>query len=218
MYRGVIFDLDGTLLDTLEDIADAANAAVRQYGYSAHPVEAFKGFVGDGARTMITRALPSAARSERIVEVALESFLAQYERNWKAKTRPYPGITALCETLAQRKLRLAVLSNKPNDFAKRCVRTLLPCGEFSVVRGQRAGFPRKPNPAAAAAIAHDWSIPPQEIIFLGDSGVDMITATRAGMLPVGVLWGFRTADELLATGARLLVERPEEVLSLLGEE
>jgi phosphoglycolate phosphatase len=140
---------------------------------------------------------------------------AEYARRWHAKTRPYPGIPQLLDTLTAHGLRLAILSNKPHDFTVRIAERLLARWSFDPVLGARAGVPKKPDPGAALEIAGQRGIPPGAWLYLGDTSTDMETATAAGMFPVGVLWGFRGAAELEASGARLLIQRPDQLLELL---
>jgi phosphoglycolate phosphatase len=215
-YQAVIFDLDGTLLDTLEDLGDAVNRVLSARGLPVHPMDAYRFFVGDGVAMLITRALPADKRDAETVRSCLEAFRADYDRHWNVKTRPYDGVAALLDALTARGLKLAILSNKPHAFARRCVREFLPNWSFAAVFGQRDGVPLKPDPAGALAIAHALGIPPAACLYLGDTAVDIKTAIAAGMTPVGVLWGFRPAEELRASGAQVLIEQPSEVLGLLG--
>jgi phosphoglycolate phosphatase len=213
--RAVLFDLDGTLVDSLEDLADSANAVLRELGFPTHPVDAYRHFVGDGARVLMTRVLPAADRDEAHITQCLRRFVDAYEEHWNLKTHRYPGIDALLEGLDRRGIRKAVLSNKPHDATLRCVRELLRGWKFDVVLGQQEGRPRKPAPEGALLIARELGVHPREILYLGDTGTDMQTAIAAGMIPVGALWGFRTGDELVASGARMLAGSPAEVLAIL---
>lgn len=215
-YHAILFDLDGTLLNTLRDLADAANHALTAQGFPAHPVDAYRYFVGEGAQNLVTRALPEAARTEAAIQRALALFRDAYAQNWNAHTRPYPGVPELLAALRARRLPLAVLSNKPNDFTQQCVHALLPDGEFACVFGQREGRPRKPDPSGALEIAATLGVTPADVLYVGDSGIDMQAARAAGMFPVGALWGFRDKAELLANGAQALIARPEELLGLLA--
>lgn len=216
--RAVLFDLDGTLLDTLEDLADSVNAVLRRSGFPVHPVEAYRYFVGDGARVLMARVLPEANRDDATIARCLEGFVAEYANHWNIKTRPYPGIDALLDGLDRRGVRKAVLSNKPHDATVRCVRELLIEWEFDVVLGQQEGRPRKPEPEGALLVARELGVQPEEVLYLGDTATDMHTAVAAGMIPVGALWGFRTEDELVGSGARMLAGSPVEVLTLLESE
>jgi len=214
-YQAVLFDLDGTLLDTLEDLALAANRVLAARGLPVHPVAAFRTFVGDGLHTLVERMLPEQARSTGMVSEAVAAFEEEYARNWHACSAPYPGIGALLDQLAAAGVRLSILSNKPDAFTRLCVHHLLPHWHFDPLLGQRSGVPKKPDPAAAFEIAHLLGLNPADILYVGDSGVDMHTAHAAGMEAVGVLWGFRDAIELQRAGAHHLIARPEELLPIL---
>jgi phosphoglycolate phosphatase len=214
-YQAVLFDLDGTLLDTLEDLATAANRVLAARGLPVHPVDAFRTFVGDGLKTLVERILPEDQRStERVLEL-VASFEEEYAQNWHERSVPYPGIAGLLDRLTAQGLRLSILSNKPDPFTRLCVRQLLPHWTFDPLLGQRPGVPKKPDPSAALEVARSLGLLPSEILYVGDSGVDMRTALSAGMDAVGVLWGFRTADELRQAGAHHLIAQPEELLPLI---
>jgi phosphoglycolate phosphatase len=215
-YQAVLFDLDGTLLDTLADLGNAMNRVLAGRGFPTHPLDAYRYFVGEGARILVTRALPADRRDEATIESCLAAFAADYDQNWQVETQPYPGVAELLDALIARGLKLAVLSNKPHEFTVRCVSQLLPHWTFDAVLGQREGVPRKPDPAGAFEIAAQLKIPPANFLYLGDTFVDMETARAAGMFPVGVLWGFRPAEELQESGAQALIARPGELVGLLG--
>lgn len=214
-YRAVLFDLDGTLLDTLADLAAAGNAALRAMGLPEHPVEAYRYFVGDGMERLVRRLLPAECGDAATLAACGARMRAEYAARWADTTRPYAGVAELLDALAARRLPLAVLSNKPDEFTQLCVARLLPQWRFEVILGAQAGWPRKPDPATALEIARRLAVPPADVLYLGDTNTDMQTATAAGMFAVGVLWGFRTANELLAAGARVLLAQPTELLDLL---
>lgn len=214
-YRAVIFDLDGTLLNTLEDLGDAVNRVLVGKGLPTHTMDEYRYFVGDGTTMLITRALPKGKRNDETIRACLEEFREQYSRNWKLKTRPYEGIVEMLDALSESGLKMAVLSNKPHEFTQRCVADLLPNWTFDVVLGQRDEFNKKPDPAGALEVSERLNIPPAQCLYVGDSAVDMKTAIAAGMFPVGVLWGFRPAEELQEGGAQVLIRRPLEILDLL---
>lgn len=213
-WRGILFDLDGTLIDTLDDVADAANRVLAAHGYPVHPADAYRYFLGDGARALVERALPEDARSPTTIATCLAAFRADYGANWCVKTRPYPGIPELLGGLVARGIKLSVVSNKPHQNVLDLVTTLLGDWSFDQVRGQREGVPTKPDPTSTLEVAHALGLKPAEMVFLGDSGVDMLTAVAAGMYPAGALWGFREAEELLAGGAQVLLANPQAVLEL----
>jgi len=214
-YNAILFDLDGTLLNTLEDLADATNRALARSGVPAHPLDAYKYFVGDGMKNLILRALPEGRRDDGTLAKTMAAFQEEYARNWADKTVPYPGVPELLDAVTERGVPKVVLSNKPHEFTKLCVAKLLPKWSFAVVQGVSDTNPKKPDPAGALAIAVGLGIGPAEFLYVGDTNTDMKTATAAGMFPVGVTWGFRPASELLAHGAKALVHHPAELLELL---
>jgi len=213
--RAVLFDLDGTLLDTLDDLADAMNRVLIDLGAPTHDREAYRHFIGDGVEWLVRRALPHEQASDEQVKRAVAEMRRHYGACWDRKTRPYPEIPELLDALAERQLTLAILSNKPHDFVVRLADRLLGRWCFARVLGARPGVPKKPDPTAARAVAAELGIPPSAWRYLGDTAIDMQTARAAGMAAVGVLWGFRDADELRAGGAQQLIARPLELLDLL---
>lgn len=213
----VLFDLDGTLLDTLADVAHATNAALAQLGFPGHPVEAYKYFIGDGMEQLARRAMGPGPHDPGLVSRCVEGIRQEYARRWDNKTRPYPGVPELLDELAARHTPMAVLSNKPQEFTQLCVERLLGRWHFGAVVGAGDQFPRKPNPGAARHIARTLGLPPERIVYLGDTNTDMQTALAAGMFPVGALWGFRSADELRTSGARALLAQPLELLAFLED-
>jgi phosphoglycolate phosphatase len=214
MPAAAIFDLDGTLLDTLDDLADSANEALETCGFPPHPVEAYRIFVGDGMGVLIERILPPESRNPETVDRVLRSYRAAYDRRWNAKTVPYPGVEELLAELGHRKVPLGVLSNKPQSYTEICMAHFLGHHPFGKILGQRDAVPRKPDPAGAWEIAAHWALPPREILFVGDTATDMETAVAAGMIPVGVLWGFRSETELRDHGAKHIVTHPGGILNL----
>lgn len=214
-YRAVLFDLDGTLLDTIDDLADSMNAALAGLGCAGHNVAAYKYFVGDGVVNLALRALPEDRRDDATVNACVTAMRAEYGRRWANKTRPYPGIPELLDGLVSRGIRMAILSNKPDDFTKMTVGRLLSRWRFDAVAGAHPNGPKKPDPSAALEIVLQVKVPAEEFLYLGDTNTDMQTAIASGMFPVGALWGFRTADELMAHGAQVLIADPRELLGLL---
>lgn len=214
-YNAILFDLDGTLLNTLEDLANAANNALTAFGLPAHPVDAYRYFIGEGAKNLMKNALPPAQRTEDIIQHCLVRFRENYEQTWDNTTRPYNGVPEMLTALQSKQIKFAVLSNKPDDFTRKCVEQLLPSWQFMCVFGQRDGVPRKPDPTAALEIAKNLKCDPAKMLYVGDSGTDMQTAVAAGMFPVGALWGFREREELLSNGAKTLIAHPSELLDLL---
>ena len=216
-YRAVIFDLDGTLLDTLEDIGTAVNRVLQRKGFDPHPVTRYREFVGEGARRMIARALPVECRDEAIVLACLEEYLEEYACRWNMTTKPYNDIPGLLDALVSRGMRLAVLSNKQETFTRQCIDRFLSDWTFDAVMGEIEGMPRKPDPQGALTAAARLGIDPAEIIFVGDSGVDMKTAKSAGMFAVGVLWGYRGREELEKSGADAVIAHPMKLVELIDQ-
>ena len=211
--RAVLFDLDGTLADSLADLANATNWALTQLGCPTHPVESYRYKVGDGARQLCARALP--ADKQALQDEVLRLMRQRYDQHCFDLTTLYAGIPELISALGQRGLRLAVLSNKPDDFTKRMIAHYFRPSPFAIVRGQLPNVPLKPDPTAARQIAQALGIPPAHWLYLGDTNTDMRTARAAGMPAVGVLWGFRDRAELVESGAAHIVATPDEVLALL---
>lgn len=211
-YRAVLFDLDGTLADSLADLANATNAALVAVGCPPHPTAAYRFMVGDGAQTLCARAVP--AHRQGLADDVRLRMRAHYDAHCFDETRLYPGILDLVRTLAERGCQLAVLSNKPDDFTHRMIAHYFQPNPFQIVRGQRAGAPLKPDPTTALEIAQQLHIPAAEWLYLGDTNTDMQTAQAAGMAPVGVLWGFRERAELLASGAVEILATPADLLKL----
>jgi phosphoglycolate phosphatase len=211
--HAVIFDLDGTLLDSLADLAAAMNRTLAARGFPTHPLDAYRAFVGDGVQKLAERALPNDRQQERASLVA--SYQADYEKHLLEATTPYPGIPALLDGLTARGMPMAVLSNKPDGPTRRLVEALLGRWPFAAVAGERVGIPRKPDPTAAVELARGMGAPVAEVAFVGDTLVDVSCARNAGMRPFGVLWGFR-AEEVAQSGVTT-VRHPLELLPLLAE-
>ncbi len=214
-WQAVLFDLDGTLLDTLEDLADATNAVLAREGLPTHPVHKYRYFVGDGLRNQVSRALPPGSRGQQTVARCMKAAREEYARRWDRNTRPYEGVPEMLDGLTARAVRMSILSNKPDDFARLVVARLLSEWSFEVVLGAREGVPLKPDPAGALQVARQMACPPEQFLYVGDTATDMRTARAACMFPVGAVWGFRTEHELRESGARELLNRPQELLDLL---
>ena len=215
-FNAVIFDLDGTLLNTLEDLADSMNCVLERNRLPQHELAAYKHFVGDGIDMLVQRALPFQVASERELQRFVREMKSEYARRWLCKTRPYPGVPEMLNAFAAAGVALAVLSNKPDDASRAIVEALLPHAGFRVVMGSAPERPKKPNPSAALDIAARLALPPCEFLFVGDTQIDMQTACAAGMFPLGVLWGFRPAQELIAAGARMLVSEAWHLIPWIG--
>ncbi len=214
-FKAIIFDLDGTLLDSLEDIADSMNLVLKRAGFPPHPVEAYKYFIGDGMDVLVERALGPENTRPAVISKCLAALQKVYSEHWAAKTHPYPGIANLlnrCEAIG---LKMGILSNKPDDATQATVDHFLLPEIFAAIHGARPNIPKKPHPLGAELMAGQMGMEPEECIFLGDMPVDMQTAVAAGMYPVGALWGMRTARELSAGGAKMLAVTPADLAEWL---
>ncbi|NLF29933.1 MAG: HAD family hydrolase [Planctomycetes bacterium] len=212
--KAVLFDLDGTLLDTLDDLAASMNAVLAEEGLPTAPAEAHKFMIGDGVLNYVLRALPAGRRGdEALVQRIVRAYRARYAANWANTTCAYDGVDALLDGLGHRGLRLAVLSNKPDGFTRDMVSHFLGRVPFEIVRGATDGVPLKPDPAAALAIAGQMAVDPADFLYLGDTATDMRTARAAGMFAVGALWGFRPRAELQEAGAQALIAHPTDLLA-----
>jgi len=214
-YSAIIFDLDGTLLNTIDDLANSMNLVLEQHGFPVHPVAHYKLFVGNGMDTLTRRVLPSECTDENFIKSFLDEFQNQYSKTWHDITKPYPGIEELLENLEARGIRLSVFSNKSDEFTQIIIDYYFGLDHFDFVFGARTGVPKKPNPIGALEIAKLSNIQPSDFLYLGDSGVDMQTATAAGMYALGATWGFRKSEELLENGAKKLIYNPSEILDLI---
>ena len=213
--EGVLFDLDGTLVDTLEDIAAALNAVLAAHALAQHGLAACKAMVGWGMRNLVTAALPEARRDADTVDALTQEMMAAYGARPLERSRPYPGMGELLAELRRRRIPSVVLSNKPDALTALIVDGLFPEHIFVEIQGERPGVPRKPDPAAALALCARLGLEPARVLFLGDSAVDVETAHRAGMPCAGALWGFRGREELAAAGADFLLDHPSQALKLL---
>lgn len=216
MKKLVIFDLDGTLINSIKDLGAATNHALEQNGLPTHPLEAYPMYVGNGVSKLIERALPEDQRSKAMVERLRADFTAYYDVHNTDYTRPYDGILPLLERLQQRGIKVAVASNKYDAAAKALVTTLFPTINFAAIEGQKEGVPVKPDPSIVFEILGTTQVQKSDVLYVGDSGVDMETARRACVDSVGVTWGFRSVEELRANYANHIVDSPEEIIPLLG--
>lgn len=214
MNKLVIFDLDGTLLDTLEDIGISVNFVLKELGYNQIALENFRYLVGEGTKVLMQKAMPDA--DEEKIQKALSLFEEHYNKQYAQNTKMYSDINKVLTFLTKREFHLAILSNKPHKFVKKCVLKYLDAWKFDAVYGVRENIPRKPDPAGAIEILKELDIKPQECLYVGDTSTDMITANKAGVTPIGVLWGFRDKEELLQSGAKYIVKTPAELLTLIA--
>jgi phosphoglycolate phosphatase len=213
-FDGVIFDLDGTLVDTLEDIADAMDRVLALEGAPGHTYAEYRYLIGHGIRNLASEALPPELRSEERIARCYERMLVDYGRNSLVKTHLYEGVPELVRELRSEGVQLAIHSNKSDTLTRDIVAALLDPADFVAVHGARPDAPLKPDPAVALAIAARFGAPPARVAYLGDSLVDMRTATAAGMIAVGAEWGFRTREELVESGAVVVIEAPLDLLAL----
>lgn len=213
--KAVVFDLDGTLIDSLTDIALCMNEALKEFGYKPHKIEAYKKFIGEGSFILTKNALPKQTHNEQISNV-FRRFIEIYEASNHNNTKPYDGIYYLLTKLSHTKLKLGILSNKPHKFTKQFEAEYFNHYDFKEVHGQKEGVPAKPNPIAALDIAKSFNIKPEEIFYVGDTCVDIQTAKNANMKSIGVLWGFRTKEELEVQGADYIVKDPLELWNILN--
>ena len=216
MIKAVLFDLDGTLADSLIDLADGVNRAIASKGFPTHDVEAFKYFVGDGIPKMIERALPPEHRSIEEINEIKDIFLPYYAIHYADNTYAYSGMPELVNTLKNQGFIVAVVTNKEQHMANEVVTSLY--GDvFDLIFGKRDGIPAKPDPTAALMAMEELGVKPYECVFIGDSGMDVATAVNSGAVPVGELWGFRKEDELLENGAKYIISAPEVLLDIIDE-
>lgn len=213
-FKAAIFDLDGTLLDTLADIANSMNLVLKRKGYPERPLNNYRYYVGEGIQQLVYNSLEDIPVSIEEAQRLAREMSDIYHEHYMDETRPYNGLSDVLMQLSALDIKLGVLSNKPDEFTKRMVSAYFPEVPFSVVYGTRQGVPRKPDPAAVFEILEGWKTEPGETVFIGDSLIDMKTAMNAGTFAVGVLWGFRTEEELLANGAKRLVKTPDEIIRL----
>lgn len=216
MKKLVIFDLDGTLLNTIADLAAATNQALQHYGYPTHEVEAYRFFVGNGINKLFERALPETERTEENILKIRSQFVPYYDTHNADLSRPYPGIPELLRTLQQKGIKIAVASNKYQAATRKLIAHYFPEINFVEVLGQREGIPAKPDPSIVNEIRIKAGVNEKEILYVGDSNVDMQTARNAGVTALGVAWGFRPRTELEALHPAYIIENAEELLSFLN--
>lgn len=214
-FSAVLFDLDGTLLDTIEDIAFSLNAVLEEHGYPTHSVNTCREMIGFGMRELVRSALPEDIANGPQFDSLQQKMQDTYAAHWNVLSRPFDGIGHLLDTIDRLGLKKAILSNKPDHFTRMCADELLSEWNFDVVMGFSDHISPKPDPRGALMVAGQLDLEPGSILYVGDSGVDMKTAVAAGMYPLGVLWGYRSENELRATGATRLVTSPDEIVNFL---
>ena len=215
MIKAIIFDLDGTLLNTIDDLADAGNWVCAQHGWPTFTVEQFKHMVGNGIPKLIERFSPESARTPDQLAATLAEFTARYDAHKEDKTAPYPGIPALLDALKAEGIQTAVFSNKADPLCGKIIEHYFGAGSFSIVRGNRPGVPTKPDPTGVYSLMKDLGADTSSTLFVGDSDVDILTGHNAGLPAMGALWGFRGRAELTAAGADALAAVPADILDFV---
>lgn len=214
-YGGFIFDLDGTLLNTLEDLAYTTNMVLSEFDFPLHETEAYRYLVGNGLKSLFEKATPDTASEKDIMRCCI-MFSEVYDRTWHRKTRPYPGINEMLYQLKACNAKLAVLSNKPDRFTQVYMSHFWPDNTFDFGFGQRNNIPKKPDPAGVNELAELMGLSKKQLVYIGDSSVDMQTGKNSGVFTVGVSWGFRSIEELRQHGADSIIEDPMELLQYAG--
>ena len=213
-FKGIIFDLDGTLVNSLEDISDAMNTVLTGLNYPTHTYDTYQYFIGSGLRNLVSKALPASKNSEEQIENCFDCMIETYREVCTIKTKPYKGILELLDNLVAQNIKLAVFSNKADELTKKIAAEIFP-DYFDAAVGLSTEALKKPNPFQALEISKKWNLKPEEILFVGDSDIDMQTAINANMFPVGVSWGYRTDGELIASGAKVVIHNPSDLIQLL---
>ncbi|GAA4952606.1 HAD family hydrolase [Algibacter agarivorans] len=213
-FKAVIFDLDGTLVNSIEDLADAMNTSLSNYDFPTHGYDAYQGFIGNGIKSLVTKALPETNRDDQQIKRSFAGMMDIYSSNCTNKTKPYDGIIEMLDALKSREIKLCVLSNKEDSFAKEVASALLP-NYFESVDGLTIEAHKKPNPIKAIEMSKNLGLKPEDILYVGDTDIDMQTANNANMFAVGVSWGFRSKDVLIANGAKLVIDHPLDLIAIL---
>lgn len=213
-FKGIIFDLDGTLVNSLEDISDAMNIVLKGLDYPTHTYETYQYFIGSGLRNLVSKALPATNNSDEQIEICFECMINEYREICTLKTKPYDGIVELLKNLTSQNIKMAVFSNKADELTKKIASEIFP-NHFDTAVGLSTETLKKPNPFEAIEISKSWNLNTEEILFVGDSDIDMQTAINANMYPVGVTWGYRTEEELKASGAKVILNNASELIEIL---
>ncbi len=213
-YKAIIFDLDGTLVNSIGDIADAMNTVLAKRHYPTYDYDTYKTFVGSGVKSLVIKALPDTAPKQSEIDECLINMMEVYSKNCTNKTMPYDGILELLDTLNTKKLKLAVLSNKEDSLTKKVAKALLP-DYLNPVYGLKEEALKKPNPQVLLQLCKNLNVNPEEAIYVGDTDVDILVAKNANMLAVGVSWGFRDPQELIAQGADFILQTPKDLLKVV---
>jgi phosphoglycolate phosphatase len=211
-HKAIIFDLDGTLINSIPDIADSMNEVLARHGYPQYNYGQYKYFVGNGIRRLVERTVPPEYATSENIERIFQTMIEVYRDNCLNRTTVYDGIPELLDGLTERRIKMAVLSNKTDSITQKICQSLFSDNKFEIVLGLTNGFPKKPNPQSALYIAQKLSVIHDEVFYLGDTSIDMETAHAAGFFPAGAFWGFRPADELISFGAKFIANTPCDCL------
>ena len=214
MFKVAIFDLDGTLLNTLDDLANACNYALNKFYFPTHDVESYKKFIGNGIFKLVERAMPDDKKDRETVENVLKAFSDYYNEHMMDMTKPYGGIINLLDELRGSGIKLAVVSNKKHEFAIEIVKKYFG-DRLNVILGHRENYNAKPDPVSVLEIIDKFNVLKDECIYIGDSNVDILTARNAGVQCIGVSWGFRGKQELADAGADYLVDNTKELKNII---
>jgi len=215
MKKLYIFDLDGTLVNSLYDLSDAMNAVLKKYGYPVHDAEKYKYFVGNGTLKLVERAVPESERTDERIRNLHSEFSEEYTKRAVEKTRPYEGMVLLLNLLKENGCLLAVASNKPDKFSKYIVETLFGTDIFHIISGKKEDMPAKPAPDIIFDILNRLDVSAENAVMAGDSDVDVLTAHNAGLKCIGCTWGFRGRRELAEAGADIIADNPAEIWDLI---
>lgn len=213
-YKAVIFDLDGTLVNSIYDIADAMNEVLLKRKFKTFNYDTYKTFVGHGVKSLILKAIPEVGTNDELIAACLNDMMAIYSKGCTNKTKTYDGILELLETLHLKNIKLSVLSNKEDSLTKKVATSLLPDYVYPTI-GLKEEHLKKPNPEVLLNICNTLKVKPEESIYVGDTNVDIKVAKNANMLAVGVSWGFRDKQELITAGANYILETPKDLVNLL---
>ncbi len=214
MIKAILFDLDGTLINSLDDLADGVNHTLAEYGFPTHETKKYKYFIGNGMRNLIERALPEEFKNTETHNKVLADFMAYYKTHSLVKTAPYNDVHALLDTLINKGVKSVLITNKAHAAAENISNHFFG-DKITAVYGQREGIPTKPNPEIIFLCLKELNLTPEECLFVGDSGMDMLAGVNSGITPVGVTWGFRTEEELRENGAEHIINSPLELLELI---
>lgn len=214
-FKAVIFDLDGTLANTLEDIADSANRTFEKLNFPTYSYKEYKYLVGSGLKVLVEKALPEKYRKRETIDSTYDLLIKDYSEHYINKTKLYGGIPELLDYLMENDYGINILSNKADPITQKICSSLFGKWKFGNILGMSGRFPKKPDPTSALYIAGSLNIKAEEFLYFGDTGIDMKTAKAAGMYGIGVCWGFRTKKELCENGAKITVESPGEIIELL---